>query len=329
MHQEPEKNRPYIVGIGAANIDVMGRSRRSLVQEDSNPGRISVSVGGATHNACENAARLGVPVTFITAAGDDYFGHMIRQACENAGIDTSCFVVFPGRTSSTYMSVHNKDGEMDIAVSDMTILQSLTTDHLKPADALLRNAAAIVFDTGLPQEIIDFIRKTYGPVTPVFADSVSTTYAEKLLGDLTGIHTLKPNLLEAEVLSGRKIRDMRDLEAAAQVILSKGVRRTFISLGRFGVYYCDDAGNRRWRCAHPMEEIANATGAGDSFLGALLYAHVHGLSLEETLETAMTVSMLTIQSEQTINPRMSEALLKENRALAAEDTGRDPNTLRF
>ncbi len=329
MHQESEKTRPYIVGIGAANIDVMGRSRRSLVQEDSNPGHISVSVGGATHNACENAARLGVPVTFITATGDDYFGQMIRGACDDAGIDTSHFVVLPGRASSTYMSVHDKNGEMDIAVSDMTVLQSLTTDHLKPADPLLRKAAAIVFDTGLPQSVIDFIRKTYGPVTPVFADSVSTTYAEKLLGDLAGIHTLKPNLLEAEVLSGKRICDMQDLEAAAQVILSKGVRRMFISLGRFGVYYCDDTGERRWRCARPMDEIANATGAGDSFLGALLYAHVHGLSLEKTLETAMTVSMLTIQSEQTINPRMSEALLKENRNLAAEDTGMDPKTLRF
>lgn len=325
----PYENSPYIVGIGAANIDIMGRSRRSLVQEDSNPGRISVSVGGATHNACENAARLGVPVAFITATGDDYFGQMIRSACDAAGIDTSHFVIFPGQTSSTYMSVHNKNGEMDIAVSDMTILQSLTTGHLKARDQLLRNAAAIVFDTGLPQTVIDFIRQTYGPVTPVFADTVSTTYAEKLLGGLTGIHTLKPNLLEAEILSGMKISCMQDLEAAAQVILSKGVRRTFISLGRCGVYYCDDAGNRRWRCARPMENIANATGAGDSFLGALLYAHVNGLTLEETMEAAMTVSMLTIQSEQTINPQMSEALMKENLILAAEDTGRDPQALRF
>lgn len=329
MNQALQKTAPYVVGIGAANIDVMGRSRRQLVQEDSNPGHISVSVGGATHNACENAARLGVPVTFITATGDDYFGQMIRGACDAAGIDTSCFVVFPGQTSSTYMSVHNKNGEMDIAVSDMTVLQSLTTDHLKTKDALLQGASAIVFDTGLPQTVIDFIRQTYGPRVPVFADSVSTTYAEKLLNGLTGIHTLKPNLLEAEILSGMKIRDMQDLETAAQVILSKGVRRTFISLGRSGVYYCDDEGNRRWRCAKPMEEIANATGAGDSFLGALLYAHVNHLTLEETLEAAMTVSMLTIQSEHTINPRMSEALMKENLILAAEDAGRDPQTLRF
>ena len=36
----------YIVGVGATNLDVMGRSGAALIPEDSNPGRIAVSVGG-------------------------------------------------------------------------------------------------------------------------------------------------------------------------------------------------------------------------------------------------------------------------------------------
>ncbi len=140
------------------------------------------------------------------------------------------------------------------------------------------------------------------------ADSVSTTYADKLIDNMKGIHTLKPNLLEAEVLSGMRIESFDDLKKAASVLLSKGVHRVFISLGRHGVFYADAEGVQRYRCAHPMDQIANATGAGDSFLGALLYAHVRELSLEETLQAAMAVSMLTIQSDATINPLMSAAL---------------------
>ena len=323
------KKEKYIVGIGAVNIDIMGRSRRQLVQEDSNPGKIQISVGGATHNACENADRLGVNVTFITATGDDYFGQMARSACDRCGMDTSHFVTFPGLTSSTYMSVHNRNGEMNIAVSDMTILQSLTTDHLVVNDALLRSASAIVFDTGLPQDVINYLLREYGSVTPIFADSVSTTYAEKLIDNMKGIHTLKPNLLEAEVLSGMRIESFDDLKKAASVLLAKGVHRVFISLGRHGVFYADAEGVQRYRCAHPMDQIANATGAGDSFLGALLYSHVRGLSLEETLQAAMAVSMLTIQSDATINPLMSEELLMENIALAEEDTEVDISALHF
>lgn len=323
------EKKKYIVGVGAANLDVMGRSKNALVQEDSNPGRIQVSVGGATHNVCENAARLGVPVTLVTTIGDDHFGKTIKDACDEAGLDTSHFIQIPGQASSTYMSIHNPNGEMDIAVSDMTILQQLTIDMLKEKDELLREAAAITFDTGLPQDIINYLLATYGNVTPIFADSVSTTYAQKLVDNLQGVYTLKPNLLEAQILSGMEIKSFADLEKAAQAIIAKGAKRVFISLGRDGVYYADAEGVTRHRRCKPMEQIANATGAGDSFLGAMLYSHVHGFDLEQTLETAMTVSMLTIQSDNTINPQMSEQFMKDNLALATEDTSMNSQDITF
>ena len=75
--------------------------------------------------------------------------------------------------------------------------------------------------------------------------------------------------------------------------------------------------------------IANATGAGDSFLGAMLYAHVNDYDLEQTLETAMTVSMLTIQSDSTINLEMSEQFMKDNLDLATEDTSMNSQDITF
>jgi pseudouridine kinase len=78
-----------------------------------------------------------------------------------------------------------------------------------------------------------------------------------------------------------------------------------------------------------MEQIANATGAGDSFLGAMLYSHVNDFDLEQTLETAMTVSMLTIQSDNTINPQMSESFMRDNLALATEDTSVNSQDITF
>lgn len=323
------EKKKYIVGVGSANLDVMGRSKRRLVQEDSNPGRIQVSVGGATHNACENAARLGAPVTLVTLTGDDHFGKTIKNACDEAGLDTSHFIIIPGHASSTYMSVHNPNGEMDIAVSDMSIMNEFTIEKLQEKDQLLREASAITFDTGLPQEIINYLLANYGDVTPIFADAVSTTYAEKLVDNLQGVYTLKPNLLEAEILSGMEIKNFDDLEQAAKTIVGKGAKRVFISLGRHGVYYADAEGNTRWRRCKPMEQIANATGAGDSFLGAMLYAHINDFDLEDTLKTAMTVSMLTIQSDNTINPQMSEQFMRDNLDLATEDTSINSQDITF
>ena len=50
-------NQPYIVGVGAANLDLNGASCAPIHLRDSNPGHISLSAGGVTRNVCENLAR--------------------------------------------------------------------------------------------------------------------------------------------------------------------------------------------------------------------------------------------------------------------------------
>lgn len=101
-----------IVGIGAANVDIMGESAARLVMEDSNPGTLSVSVGGVTRNVCENTARLGLPTRLITTVGEDMYGEKIRSWCRECGIATDSFITLPGKNSSSYVSIHRSDGEM-------------------------------------------------------------------------------------------------------------------------------------------------------------------------------------------------------------------------
>lgn len=86
-----------IVGIGAANVDIMGESAARLVMEDSNPGTLSVSVGGVTRNVCENTARLGLPTRLITTVGEDMYGEKIRSWCRECGIATDSFITLPGK----------------------------------------------------------------------------------------------------------------------------------------------------------------------------------------------------------------------------------------
>ena len=71
------KTDKYIVGIGAANMDVHGRSRAPINLRDSNPGRMHTSVGGVTRNILENYVRLGGRAVLLTVVGDDVFGQKI------------------------------------------------------------------------------------------------------------------------------------------------------------------------------------------------------------------------------------------------------------
>lgn len=81
------------------------------------------------------------------------------------------------------------------------------------------------------------------------------------------LHTLKPNRLEAELLSGVPITGTDSLHRAAQTLLETGLHRVFISLGADGVYAADQSGSVTLPA--PKAEMVSTTGCGDSFMAAL------------------------------------------------------------
>ena len=52
----------YAVVVGGVNVDIGGRSFAPLVEADSNPGAVTVSLGGVGRNIAHNLALLGTDV---------------------------------------------------------------------------------------------------------------------------------------------------------------------------------------------------------------------------------------------------------------------------
>ena len=61
----------YVAVAGAVNVDIGGRSAGPLVGRDSNPGTVTVSMGGVGRNIAHNLRMLGVKVSLLTALGED------------------------------------------------------------------------------------------------------------------------------------------------------------------------------------------------------------------------------------------------------------------
>ena len=59
----------YCTVIGGANMDIGGVSDEILIDNDSNPGTTTISLGGVGRNIAHNIALLGAEVKFITALG--------------------------------------------------------------------------------------------------------------------------------------------------------------------------------------------------------------------------------------------------------------------
>ena len=297
----------YAVVVGGVNVDIGGRSSAPIVAADSNPGTVQVSLGGVGRNIAHNMALMGVDVRMLTAYGDDLHGQKVAASWGDLGIDASHALRVPGAATSTYLYIADPDGEMVLAVSDMTVCEKITPAYLAANLPLLQNAQVVVMDANIPEESVRYLAENCK--APLFCDPVSTVKAKKLLPVLHKIHTLKPNRLEAELLSGVSIRSREDVVEAARVLLDKGVRRVFISMGADGVY----AATQSEQCWMPNlpGKMVNTTGCGDAFMAALVWAYLEGTDLKNTALAGLAAGAVAMESPETINPAMSADALRQ------------------
>ena len=291
----------YAVVIGGVNMDVGGISYKKLIPEDSNPGKVHMSLGGVGRNIAHNMALLGLDTRMITVLGDDLYAQKIASSCGELGIDLSKSLRVPGGTTSTYLFIADENGDMSLALSDMDIYQHLKPSILASRLSWVNNAQIAVVDSNIPEETIVWLCEH--AEVPIFADPVSVAKAEKFRNVLGKIHTLKPNRLEAELLSGVSIHDEESLNRAADVLLSEGMHRVFISLGAEGVLAADQ--NERKHYPNIPGNMVNTTGCGDAFMAALVWAYLQGTDLEGSTMAALAASSIAMESRETINPILS------------------------
>ena len=296
----------YAAVVGGVNVDIGGRSFASLVEKDSNPGKVQVSLGGVGRNIAHNMALMGLDVKMLTAMGTDVYGERIMKSCIELDIDASHALRLDDCVTSTYLYIADEEGEMALALSDMQICDRITPAYLSANQQILLNARVIVADTNIPEETLVYLAENCS--APIFCDPVSTIKAEKLRPILNKIHTLKPNRLEAELLSGVKIRSKADAEMAVKVLLEKGVKRIFMSMGADGMYAATE-GTQLWLPNIPGNMV-NTTGCGDAAMAALVWAWMNDLTLEETVRAGLAAGSITMESTETINPAMSATALK-------------------
>ena len=297
---------PYVTVVGGVNVDIGGRPEAALVARDSNPGAVHSSLGGVGRNIAHNMALLGLDVRLLTAFGDDLNAQKLAASCGELGIDISQSPVIPGGRTSTYLFINDERGDMALAVSDMEIYRHLTPQALAQRHKLLDASQVVVIDTNIPEESIAWLAENCA--APLFADPVSTAKAVKLKPVLGKLHTLKPNRLEAELLSGVPITDEASLNKAADALLETGLRRVFISLGADGVFAADHSGRVQLPCL--PAELVNATGCGDAFMAAIAWAYLRGTDLADTARAGLASSSIAMESKETINPAMSEEALE-------------------
>jgi pseudouridine kinase len=188
----------------------------------------------------------------------------------------------------------------------MDICLRMTPEALAERLDALNGMDAVVLDANLPQETVAFLAERLRP--PLFADAVSAAKARRLLPAMPRLYAIKPNALEAEALTDLPIHDRPTAEAAARRLVEMGAKGACITLGERGVC-CANRDEVRFMAGSPVQ-MTNATGAGDAFTAALVWAHLGGLDLFDAARAGMAAAALAVESKETVNPAMSSEALQ-------------------
>lgn len=298
----------HVVVIGGSNMDLSGVPHAPIRMKDSNIGSVHLSVGGVGRNIADNLARLGVPVKLITALSTDLYGKKIHDECQEVGIDMSYASFSKEASSAIYLSILDHEGDMMVALVDSKIHDEITPMEIQKKKHVIACASAIVIDTNLSDATLHYICENFKN-QKIFADAVSCSKAVKLKPLLNAIYAIKPNRFEAEILSDVEIVDEKSLNQAVDVLLEKGVKNVYISMGEEGVYFAN-AKERDW--VKPKAcEVVNATGAGDAFMAGVVYGDLQEMSARESVAYGQAMAMLALTSEETISSKVNALSVKE------------------
>jgi pseudouridine kinase len=297
----------YVAVVGGANLDLGGRSREALVRGSSNPGKVFISPGGVGRNIAHNLALLGRKVLFISAFGSDAFAGPLQESCRRNGIDISHSPVLEGESTAVYLFIAGPDGDMDLALSGMDIYDRITPAFLEDRMDVINAAELCVADTNIPRESLEHLARNCK--VPLYVDPVSVAKAQKLRGLLSRVRMLKANVLETQTLTGITIADDASLDAAARALLDQGLEQAVITLGGKGV--CCVKAQESCRLPVFPGPLRNATGAGDSFMAAFIWAQLRNFPLKQSALAGLAAASLCIACEETVCPDLgAEAIMR-------------------
>ncbi len=258
--------------IGELLIDFVAENQGSDLSKAK---EFSKKAGGAPANVACAIAKLGGESKFIGCLGNDPFGNFLLQILQDNNVDISLAQRSKTFTTLAFVSIAN-DGERDFVFSrgadkeleyDPQVRKNFKENvvHLGAATALLggpleKAYGRYFFDALTENSFISF--------DPNFRNDLwkdeEDLFIKKCLPFIEKSHLCKFSLEEAQLLSGEK-----ELTAACKVLHDIGAQIITITLGGDGTFLSTSSLKKTIPSITVIP--VDTTGAGDAFIGCLLY----------------------------------------------------------
>jgi len=250
-----------------------------------------IDPAGKGINVSRMVHRLGWPtIAFGFAAGET--GNIIQEALANEDVQYH-FVRIPGQTRVS-VTIVDRAGQ---ATSFFASGPQVPPSSLASLGSLLRfwvqAGRVLVLAGSLPPGVPEDIYASYvhaarerGVKVILDADGAALRHGVCARPDL-----IKPNVAEAERLTGEKLPDQGAIIRAARGLAANGIGIVVISMGARGAICVQ--GEHAWRALPPKVERRSTVGSGDAMVAGLAVALARGEGIEHGLRLGTSAGAAT------------------------------------
>ena len=283
-------HRPIVV-VGSINLDlVVGAERIPTVGETLAGRTFDQFSGGKGANQAVAAATLGYPVAMLGCVGSDAFGAHLREALRASAVDTSCVQTVDGPSGVALITTSAR-GENTIVVVPGANAH-VTPALLQRSLPLLQSAGIILAQLEIAMETVEYLAELAQRYDiPLMLDPAPARELPRTL--LRNVAWLTPNETETRELVRQGIDGYTSEEAAADLLLSWGVKNVLLKMGSRGALIAQPD---RTKIQIPAFQVGvlDSTAAGDAFNGGFAVGLMRGRPVRESAVYASAVAAISV-----------------------------------
>ncbi|WP_179346584.1 carbohydrate kinase family protein [Winogradskyella ursingii] len=288
-----------ILCVGEVLIDFIGHQTEVLINKTRDYHRY---LGGSPTNVAMNSARLGLKSMMVATVGDDGFGDYIFERLKGVGVNTDAIrkishkptsVIFVSRSKKTpdFIAYREADSEISENQIPKDVLQQAKIFHTtcfalskNPAQSVILKKAKEAFNLGCKL-------------------SIDINYADELWEDKKQANNVIKAYCKFNPLVKISEDDMlrffgKELphDEIFEFFHSQGVEVVCLTLGVNGVKLSQSGKEVITLPAIKIDNVMDATGAGDAFWSGFLFAYIKETPMKECLEIALQLAALKLQN---------------------------------
>lgn len=277
-------------------VDLATETERVVPTHKLRCGDTLHDAGGGGVNVARVLTRLGGHCTAVCPTGGSS-GQWLQKRMREEGLDSVFLPIAEETRVSFTVHEHSTGAEFRFVMPGPRLSEAEWQHCLQWLEALQPFPDLLVASGSLPPGVpTDFYARLARLCRDKGARLVLDTSGPALAAALAeGVFLFKPNLKELAELSGQSLESAEQWQTAArQLVLDGKADVVALTLGHLGALLVTR--DAMWS-APPLDvPVASAVGAGDSFVGAMVWGLQRGLPLEQAFAWGIAAGTATLLS---------------------------------